>query len=183
MKIKEPPESDSDSAQLASTANTSRPLASGNTSTPYIIGGQTLEAPLVTIQQVKAHLCLLRAFKDLRAAVEATPTELDKSQLPYGTSEWPELVKKLDGPSRWIWFLGIAVDKYVPCTWTYSGCVADIWADFSFGSKVSGGSRIGDPPSWARARCLCFNTHFHPLTYSWFGTRICSIPCEHSPPR
>lgn len=83
------------------------PPAYSHAPVSHSIGGKTLTAPLVQVQDLKAHLCLLRAFKNLRIAVEADPGTGSQ------TSHWPELAKKLDGPRRWTWFLGLAVDRCV----------------------------------------------------------------------
>ena len=68
----------------------------------YRIGAQTLSAPLVTVQQLKAHLCLLRAFKNLRTAIEE------------GTDpRIPDYARDLEAVPRWGWFVGLAVERSV----------------------------------------------------------------------
>ena len=56
--------------------------------------------------QLKTHLCLLRAFKDLRTLVQAVP-----ATSPCKT--WPKLARELSPAVRWRWFVEIAVDRYV----------------------------------------------------------------------
>lgn len=68
----------------------------------FVIGSRTLTHPLVQIQELKAHLSLLRAFKNLRTVVEDGKV-----------AEWPEVVRMLDPQQRWAWFVGLAVDRYV----------------------------------------------------------------------
>ncbi len=60
----------------------------------FTINGQSLSVPLVTIQQLKSHLCLLRAFKELRTVVEEGKDE-----------RLPENVRALEAPPRWGWFV------------------------------------------------------------------------------
>lgn len=110
-------------ASLDDTPNSTKAdhsLACDRASTTYTIGGKTLPVPLVQIQDLKAHLRLLRAFKELRAVVEAADATTGSSK----TSQWPELAKALDGPRRWIWFLELAVDRCASFSFgTYHGCV------------------------------------------------------------
>lgn len=84
--------------------------ANGNTDQPpayeaptsFTIGAKTLTQPLVRIGELKAHLSLLGAFKNLRTLVE-------DGQI----TEWPEVVRVLDPSQRWAWFIGLAVDRCV----------------------------------------------------------------------
>ncbi|KAI0766049.1 hypothetical protein BC629DRAFT_1539811 [Irpex lacteus] len=71
--------------------------------TPYCrIGKQPVSTPLVTLPQVRAHLSLLRAIQELRSTVEE------------GTDErFPEYVKTLQPPQRWIWMIGLAIDRFL----------------------------------------------------------------------
>lgn len=66
----------------------------------FTIGSKTFSTPLVQTSELKAHLCLLRAFKSLREAVESGDV-----------TDWPETVKMLDRHQRWAWFVGLAVDR------------------------------------------------------------------------
>ena len=65
-----------------------------------IIDSQSLSTPLVHVNELKAHLCLLRAFKTLRTTVEAGDV-----------TDWPETVQMLDRRQRWAWFVSLAVDR------------------------------------------------------------------------
>ena len=69
----------------------------------FTIGSKTLTQPVVRVGELKAHLSLLRAFKNLRTLVE-------DGQI----TQWPEVVRVLDPEQRWAWFVGLAVDRYVP---------------------------------------------------------------------
>ena len=85
------------------TTNDSPPDYSPPTS--YRIGSQTLLSPLVQVAELRAHLSLLRAFKNLRNDVE----EANAAKLPEGT-------RTLDQRQRWAWFVGLAVDRFVIST-------------------------------------------------------------------
>ena len=66
----------------------------------FSIGQNRTSAPLVTSNQLKGHLALLHSFALLQFQIEnASPDILS-----------PE-VYKLDKDLRWIWFVGIAVDR------------------------------------------------------------------------
>ncbi|KIP02262.1 hypothetical protein PHLGIDRAFT_112238, partial [Phlebiopsis gigantea 11061_1 CR5-6] len=69
--------------------------------TSWAVGAKTLARPLVRVGELKAHLALLRAFKALRTLVE-------DGQI----AEWPDVVRLLDPSQRWIWFVGLAVDRF-----------------------------------------------------------------------
>ncbi|KAJ3557417.1 hypothetical protein NM688_g1477 [Phlebia brevispora] len=66
----------------------------------YRIGTYTFSAPLVTVEQLKAHLSLLRAFKGLRATVE----EGEDVRIP-------RLAAVMEPSARWAWFVGLSVDR------------------------------------------------------------------------
>lgn len=67
----------------------------------YEIGSTTRTEPLVSVQYLKAHLCLLGAFKSLRTSVENA-----------GDDQLPILALGLDKSQRWSWFVGLAVDRF-----------------------------------------------------------------------
>lgn len=73
--------------------------------TSFSVGEKSLDKPFVDIRDLKAHLCLLRAFKNLRNAVE--------SMQSAPTKRWPQQVLEMEPETRWAWFVGIAVDKCV----------------------------------------------------------------------
>lgn len=68
----------------------------------YSINSRALSAPLVTIEQLKAHLSLLRAFKNLRDV-------FDKGE----DIRLPASARTLEPIPRWGWFVGLAVERYV----------------------------------------------------------------------
>lgn len=88
------------SAQTAPTTSEQPPAYQPPSA--YTVGTQTLTSPLVQIQELKAHLCLLRAMKNLRTTVEDGKI-----------SEWPDMVRMWTPPQRWAWFVGLAVDRYM----------------------------------------------------------------------
>lgn len=85
-------------AYASATDNDTPPAYSPPSS--YNIGGQTLSAPLVTVEQLKAHLSLLRAFKNLRTVIE-------EGKDP----RIPEYARGLESIPRWGWFVGLAVER------------------------------------------------------------------------
>ena len=68
--------------------------------TQFSIGSQLTPEPLVNISQIKAHLALLHAFAELKNEVEG---------LQEGTI--PQMSADLEG--RWLWFVGLAVQRSV----------------------------------------------------------------------
>lgn len=68
----------------------------------YRVGLSSLSNPLVTIPQLKAHLALLRAFKELRTTVQDTDAKV------LGL---PVIVVELTPDKRWTWFVGLAVER------------------------------------------------------------------------
>lgn len=71
-----------------------------NTGGKLVIGGVALNGPLVRVSHVKAHLCLLRGIYELKAIIEAG----EDARIP------PEAAA-LDPLHRWIWFVGLAVER------------------------------------------------------------------------
>lgn len=99
MATKEAPASNRDSKSIIpsdtkDSAIADQPLTHDHISTSYTIGGNVLTAPLVDLPYLKTHLRLLRAFKDLRTAVEA-----DRNPCTGEESQWPDLAKALSGSS------------------------------------------------------------------------------------
>ena len=102
--------------------------ASGNQSTPpphleqicLPVGGKVPKEPFVTIPQLKAHLGLLKAFRELKNRVtylEANQDVRDKV---------PLLAQELGPQQRWTWFLELALERYVLCNPTAYPVLADI---------------------------------------------------------
>ncbi|GJE98075.1 hypothetical protein PsYK624_142970 [Phanerochaete sordida] len=79
--------------------------------TSYKVGTRTLTRPLVQIPEVKAHLCLLRAFRDLRMLVE-------DGQI----AEWPAAARMFAPSARWAWFVGLAVERFQRWAATAAPC-------------------------------------------------------------
>ena len=69
----------------------------------YNVGGRVVKQPFVTVEQLKAHLALLRAFKELRTVVED------------GTdSRLPSDIRDLETPAlRWARIVALAVERCV----------------------------------------------------------------------
>ena len=66
---------------------------------------------MVSVEELRAHLCLLREFKDLRTLVEG-------GQI----AEWPAMVQSWAPEQRWAWFVGLAVERYVPPVQVFNAC-------------------------------------------------------------
>lgn len=62
----------------------------------------------VRTDELKTHLRLLHAFKQLRNTVEADPRAAPETAPGW---MWPVLARQLDAPRRWTWFLELAVDR------------------------------------------------------------------------
>jgi hypothetical protein len=60
-----------------------------------------MESQLVTPQQLKGHLALLRAFHALRQTVQAG-----------NDYRFPADVRLLDADRRWTWFVSLAVERF-----------------------------------------------------------------------
>lgn len=74
--------------------------------TAFSIGTKKLKSPLVTIEQIRSHLRLLRAFKLFQDRVED----------PYSYSEVADVVppigRSIGVKGRWLWFLEMAVERW-----------------------------------------------------------------------
>ena len=75
--------------------------------TTFAIGGRTVSPPLVSIEQLKSHLRLLGMFMLMKQKVE------DPDSDPQLADMMPFLAKALSPEERWVWFLELAVDRYV----------------------------------------------------------------------
>jgi len=71
------------------------------------VGGKVPNRPFVTAPQLKAHLGLLRAFRELKNRV----TDLEANQ--DVRNKLPSLAQELEPPDRWTWFLELALERYV----------------------------------------------------------------------
>ena len=65
----------------------------------FSIGQNRTSAPLVTSSQLKGHLALLHSFALLRPQIENASSDILPPEVPR------------DKDLRWIWFVGIAVDR------------------------------------------------------------------------
>ena len=74
-------------------------------STGFSIGGRSLKSPLVTVEQVKTHLKLLRAFKLFQEKVE------DPYSDPGMEDVLPPIGRSVGAKGRWLWFLEMAVER------------------------------------------------------------------------
>lgn len=83
--------------------------------TTFSIGTKSLTRPLVTLEQVKLHLRLLRAFKLFQQKVE------DPYSDPVVADVVPPIGRSIGAKGRWLWFLEMAVERYacffVPNSW------------------------------------------------------------------
>jgi len=82
---------------VSGAPNIEEPPPNYNVPTQFMIGNALTDAPLVSIQETKAHLSLLHAFAELRNSVDAV----------LG----PILGVQLDKEQRWAWFVGCAVER------------------------------------------------------------------------
>ncbi|KIP02258.1 hypothetical protein PHLGIDRAFT_130825, partial [Phlebiopsis gigantea 11061_1 CR5-6] len=86
--------------------------------TSFAVGAQTLASPLVHVQELKAHLALLGAFKQLRTAVEEAEA-----------ADWPPATQRLGPAQRWAWFVGLAVDRFTSWVKVVRLCALDVWVE------------------------------------------------------
>jgi len=75
----------------------------------FPIGGKVPKDPLVTPSQLKAHLSLLRAFRELKTRV----TDLEANQ--GVRNKLPPLAQELTPQERWTWFSELALERCVQC--------------------------------------------------------------------
>ena len=71
------------------------------------MGGKIPTHPFVSITQLKAHLGLLRAFRELKSRV----TDLEANQ--DVRNKLPSLAQELEPQDRWTWFLELALERSV----------------------------------------------------------------------
>lgn len=69
-----------------------------NSNRTYTIGNSKLTASLVPLEHLKAHLRLLRAFKNLRTQVD-------------NADNLPDATGILEASQRWAWFVTLAVER------------------------------------------------------------------------
>lgn len=66
-----------------------------------------LKKPLVTVEQIRSHLRLLRAFKRFQEKVE------DPYSDPGMENVLPPIARSVGAKGRWLWFLEMAVERCV----------------------------------------------------------------------
>jgi hypothetical protein len=70
----------------------------------FQIGVLHTRNPLITPDQLKGHLALLRSFWALRVSVEGSEQVKVDGRIP----DW---ALKFDKEARWAWFVGLAVER------------------------------------------------------------------------
>ena len=71
------------------------------------VGGKVPNQSFVTTTQLKVHLGLLRAFRELKNRV----TDLEANQ--DVRNKLPSMAQELGPQDRWTWFLELALERYV----------------------------------------------------------------------
>lgn len=80
--------------------------------TTFSIGTKKIKKPLVMIEHIQSHLRLMRAFKLFQEKVE------DPYSDPEGGSVLPPIGKSIGVKGRWLWFLEMAVERYLVFVWS-----------------------------------------------------------------
>ena len=70
-----------------------------------------VKRPLVAVERVKTHLRLMRAFKRFRERVE------DPYSDPAAADVVPPVGRSIGTKGRWLWFLEMAVERFVALGW------------------------------------------------------------------
>jgi len=86
------------------------------------VGRRVPKKPFVSISQLKAHLGLLKAFRELKNRV----TDLEANQ--DVRDKLPSLARMLEPQQRWIWFLELALERCI----LRNPSGYPVLADFSF---------------------------------------------------
>ena len=79
------------------------------------VGGRVPGDSFVSAPQLKTHLGLLRAFRELRGRVTDLKANKDVRD------KLPSLAQQLEPQERWKWFLELALERQAPCN-LLSGC-------------------------------------------------------------
>ena len=69
----------------------------------FRVGKSVTTVPFVTPSQLRIHLGLLGAFRELKLKVQENP-DIDNA--------FPPLAGALDPEARWVWFLELALERY-----------------------------------------------------------------------
>ena len=72
----------------------------------FRVGKAVTLTPFVTPSQLKIHLGLLRAFRELKLKVQGSSDT---------ANTFPPLAGGLDAEARWVWFLELALERYAIC--------------------------------------------------------------------
>jgi len=98
-----------DQSHLLETTSTTETAVPPHDPPEYIsqsqfhVGKAVTLTPFVTPSQLKVHLGLLRAFRELKLKVQESPDI---------ANTFPPLAGALDPEARWIWFLELALERY-----------------------------------------------------------------------
>lgn len=81
----------------------------------YSIGQHPTVAPLVPLKNLRSHLRLLKAFRELRDRVELSAQDGETKIKFEGTdaASTEAVVKAADGKTKWTWIVGLAVERFV----------------------------------------------------------------------
>jgi hypothetical protein len=96
-----------DTLETASTTETAVPAGDPPEyalQSQFRVGRVITPAPLLTPSQIKVHLGLLRAFRELKLKVQ---------EISDDASALPPLAVTLDSEARWVWFLELALERCV----------------------------------------------------------------------
>ena len=96
--------------------SSSLPAYSYHEPSTYAIGLNKNIPSLVSIDQLKTHLALLRAFRELRSRVENTVIgdEANDTGIVFEGDEadgTEATVRKMSSDARWAWIVGLAVER------------------------------------------------------------------------
>ena len=69
----------------------------------FCVGKAVTPVPFITPSQLKIHLGLLKAFRELKLKVQ------ENSDV---ANAFPPLARALDSEARWVWFLELALERY-----------------------------------------------------------------------
>ena len=86
----------------------------------FPIGGKVPQDSLVTPSQLKTHLGLLRAFRELKTRVTDLEANLDMRD------RLPPLAQELGSEERWTWFSELALERCALCNLSVPS-FAELW--------------------------------------------------------
>lgn len=107
----------------------------------YVVGRQSVTEPFVGIDQLKAHLALLRAFKQLKVAVE----EGEGIRLPPRIRDI-QAAEGAQSALRWSYIVSLAVERYVSVILQFLYCVVN--HPHRFHRWLKGGVRVKSMDHW-----------------------------------